>query len=172
MNIKRCAWSNGSTLEQVYHDEEWGRPVHDDRLLFESLILDGAQAGLSWALILKKRENYRKAFDNFDARKIARYSEKKIAALREDAGIIRNQLKIRSAVTNAQAFLAVQEEFGSFDSYLWQQACLRPRERFWDIPVPKIDSAFDNLLVSQPSWSLSVTQQPRKLVAAPHSAPI
>ncbi|WP_456406782.1 DNA-3-methyladenine glycosylase I [Thiolapillus sp.] len=116
----RCAWANASPQEQVYHDQEWGRPVHDDRTLFESLILDGAQAGLSWSLILNKRENYRKAFDNFDAEKIARYSEKRIAALLENPGIVRNRLKIRSAVSNAQAFLEVQEAFGSFDAYIWR----------------------------------------------------
>lgn len=141
----RCTWSNGSTLEQAYHDKEWGRPVHDDRLLFESLILDGAQAGLSWALILKKRENYRQAFDNFDALKIAGYSAKKIAALLEDAGIVRNRLKIQSAVTNAQAFLAVQEEFGSFDSYIWQFVDGKTIQNAWrkDSEVPATSTESD-----------------------------
>lgn len=120
MSLRRCTWADASPLEQAYHDREWGRPVHDDRILFESLILDGAQAGLSWSLILAKRENYRAAFDNFDANKIARYPEKKIQALLTNPGIVRNHLKVRSAVSNAQAFLAVQEEFGSFDSYIWR----------------------------------------------------
>lgn len=103
-----------------YHDEEWGAPVHDDRLLFEFLILEGAQAGLSWQTILNKRENYRAAFDHFDAEKIARYGEKKIAQLLANEGIVRNRLKIRATIQNAQAFLKVREEFGSFDKYLWR----------------------------------------------------
>jgi len=105
---------------QEYHDNEWGVPLHDDRRLFEALVLDGAQAGLSWETILKKRENYRRAFHGFDATKIARYTEKDIRRLLGDAGIIRNRLKIASAIKNAQQFLAVQKEFGSFDRYLWQ----------------------------------------------------
>lgn len=103
-----------------YHDEEWGVPLHDDRALFEFLILEGAQAGLSWSTILNKRENYRKAFDNFDAKKIARYSEAKVARLLQNEGIVRNRLKIAAAIRNAQACLAVQKEFGSLDAYLWQ----------------------------------------------------
>ena len=105
-----------------YHDKEWGVPVHDDRKLFEFLILEGAQAGLSWETILKKRENYREAFDGFDAEKIARYNAKKLGKLMGNAGIVRNRLKIASTVTNAQAYLAVQKEFGSFDHYVWQFA--------------------------------------------------
>ena len=104
----------------AYHDREWGVPVHDDRLLFEFLILEGAQAGLSWITILKKRENYRRAFDNFDARKVAHYNSRKIQKLLADPGIVRNRLKIRSAVGNAKALLAVQNEFGSFDDYIWR----------------------------------------------------
>ena len=115
-----CAWAQSHELNRHYHDTEWGTPVHDDRLLFEFLILEGAQAGLSWLTILKKRENYRRAFDGFDAEKIARYGDKKIASLLADEGIVRNRLKIASAVTNAKAFLAVQKEFGSFDRYIWQ----------------------------------------------------
>jgi DNA-3-methyladenine glycosylase I len=103
-----------------YHDEEWGVPVHDDRTLFEFLILEGAQAGLSWETVLRKRERYREVFDGFDAAKIARYDAKKVRALLADPGIIRNRLKISAAISNAQAFLAVQREFGSFDAYLWQ----------------------------------------------------
>jgi len=118
MKNERCFWASNE-LNIPYHDAEWGVPVHDDRLLFEFLILEGAQAGLSWDTILAKRENYRKAFDNFDAAKIARYSDAKIEKLLRNAGIIRNRLKIASAVTNAKAFLAVQKEFGSFDKYIW-----------------------------------------------------
>jgi len=118
-NKLRCAWA-GTEPEYVrYHDKEWGVPVHDDRLHFEFLILEGAQAGLSWKTILQKRGNYRKAFAGFDPRKVARFDAKKKAALMDDAGIVRNRLKIDSAVTNAQAFLRVQAEFGSFDKYVW-----------------------------------------------------
>jgi DNA-3-methyladenine glycosylase I len=117
-NKPRCEWAR-DTLSIAYHDAEWGKPLHDDRRLFEFLILEGAQAGLSWITILKKRPAYRAAFDRFDARKVARYDAPKVAALLADAGIVRNRLKIASAVTNAQAFLAVQKEFGSFDRYVW-----------------------------------------------------
>lgn len=116
--MKRCGWAKND-LAIHYHDTEWGVPLHDDRGLFEFLILEGAQAGLSWDTILAKRENYRKAFDNFDAAKVARYSDAKCAKLLLDPGIIRNRLKIASAVSNAKAFLKVQEEFGSFDRYIW-----------------------------------------------------
>jgi DNA-3-methyladenine glycosylase I len=116
--LNRCAWAKGD-LYTAYHDQEWGVPVHQDRLLFEFLILEGAQAGLSWITILKKRENYRQAFDNFEPRKVARYDARKIRRLLGDAGIVRNRLKIESAVQNAKAFLAVQKEFGSFDRYVW-----------------------------------------------------
>jgi DNA-3-methyladenine glycosylase I len=115
----RCGWAKGE-LYIRYHDEEWGVPVHDDRTLFEFLILEGAQAGLSWSTILNKRENYRRAFDGFDPQKVAKYQAKKIASLLRDPGIVRNKLKIASAVANAKAFLRVQEEFGSFDRYVWQ----------------------------------------------------
>src|SRR3954466_3839458 len=115
-----CGWAQSHELNRAYHDAEWGVPMHDDQKLFEFLILEGAQAGLSWLTILKKRENYRRAFDGFDVAKVARYGEKKIAALLADEGIVRNRLKVRAAVTNAQKFLAVQEEFGSFDSYIWR----------------------------------------------------
>jgi DNA-3-methyladenine glycosylase I len=118
---KRCFWASGLDDPEYirYHDEEWGRPSHDDRHLFEMLILEGAQAGLSWSTILHKRANYRKAFANFDPKKVARFDAKRRAALLKDAGIVRNRLKIESSVTNAQAFLALQKEFGSFDKYLW-----------------------------------------------------
>ena len=115
----RCAWASNE-LAVRYHDEEWGRPVHDDRVLFEFLILEGAQAGLSWNTILQKRENYRKAFDGFDPARVARYDRRKLQQLLRDPGIVRNRLKVSSAVENAKAFLRVQEEFGSFDRYIWQ----------------------------------------------------
>ncbi len=118
----------------AYHDDEWGSPEHDDRRLFEFLILEGAQAGLSWSTILNKREGYRKAFADFDPIKVSRYSDKKIAALLNDPGIVRNRLKVASAVTNAKAFLAVQKEFGSFDAYVWGFVDGRPRiNRFADL---------------------------------------
>jgi DNA-3-methyladenine glycosylase I len=118
-NLIRCSWPSDD-LSIRYHDEEWGVPTHDDTTLFEFLILEGAQAGLSWDTILKKRENYRAAFDRFDPGKIARYDRRKIQSLMNDAGIIRNRLKIASAVQNAKAFLQVQNDFGSFDAYIWQ----------------------------------------------------
>jgi DNA-3-methyladenine glycosylase I len=117
--LQRCSWPTDE-LYIRYHDEEWGVPVHDDRILFEYLILEGAQAGLSWHTVLKKRENYRVAFDRFNAEKIARYNDKKIAELLNNPGIIRNRLKIHATIQNAQAFLKVREEFGSFGEYLWR----------------------------------------------------
>ena len=116
----RCEWAGDDPLMQTYHDEEWGVPKHDDRRLFEDLVLDGAQAGLSWMTILRKRENYREAFDHFEYEKIARYDEQKIQELLSNEKIIRNQLKIRATIANAQKFLEVRKEFGSFDSYIWQ----------------------------------------------------
>ncbi len=115
----RCQWA-GNDLAVAYHDTEWGVPQHDDRTLFEFLILEGAQAGLSWDTILKKRDNYRKAFDNFDVRKVARYSDARCAKLLANSGIVRNRLKVASAVRNAKAFIEVQQAFGSFDKYIWQ----------------------------------------------------
>jgi DNA-3-methyladenine glycosylase I len=126
----RCGWASEG-LSVSYHDEEWGVPVHDDRTLFEFLILEGAQAGLSWETILNKRENYRAAFDDFDARRIALYDRRKIGQLLKNPGIVRNRLKIASAVHNAQAMLRVQKEFGSFDSYIWQFVDGRPRVNSW-----------------------------------------
>jgi DNA-3-methyladenine glycosylase I len=123
----RCAWCLGSAEMQRYHDEEWGTPVHDDRKLFEFLILEGAQAGLSWATILKRRDGYRAAFAGFDPEKVARFTPKKVAELLEDPGIIRNRLKVAGAVKNAQAFLAVQKECGSFDALLWGFVGGKPR---------------------------------------------
>lgn len=117
---QRCPWATSDPLYVLYHDLEWGVPVHNDRKLFEMLILEGAQAGLSWITILKKRENYLRAFDNFDAKKIARYGGNKVRQLLSNDGIVRNRLKIEAAIQNARAFLAVQKEFGSFDNYIWQ----------------------------------------------------
>lgn len=118
-NKTRCAWCEKDDLYRNYHDNEWGKPVYDDATIFEFLILETFQAGLSWYTILAKRENFRKAFDNFDLMKIANYSEDKMDALAEDSGIIRNKLKIKATVTNAQAFIKVQEEFGTFSKYIW-----------------------------------------------------
>lgn len=123
----RCGWATGE-LSIRYHDEEWGVPVHDDRTLFEFLILEGAQAGLSWTTILNKRNNYRQAFDGFDPKRVARYDRRKIERLLRDPGIVRNKLKIASAVANARAFLEVQKEFGSFDRYLWRFVDGKPRQ--------------------------------------------
>lgn len=117
---KRCSWSDNSEIYQAYHDEEWGVPLHDERALFEFLTLEGAQAGLSWITILKKRESYREAFDNFEVERVARYDERKIESLLQNSGIVRNRLKVHSTVLNAQKFLAVQEEFGSFDQFIWR----------------------------------------------------
>jgi DNA-3-methyladenine glycosylase I len=128
--LVRCAWAR-SDLMIRYHDKEWGMPVHDDRSLFEFLVLEGAQAGLSWETILNKRENYRVAFDGFDVKKVARYDRRKIAQLLKDPGIVRNRLKIASAVRNAQALLRVQDEFGSFDSFVWQFVDGQPRVNSW-----------------------------------------
>jgi len=135
-SVNRCAWANGD-LYIEYHDKEWGVPVHNDRHLFEMIILEGAQAGLSWITILKKRENYRKAFDNFDARKIAKYDARKIQKLLANPGIVRNRLKVNATVQNAKAFLAVQKEFGSFDKYIWQFVGGKPIQNAWQKgPIP------------------------------------
>jgi DNA-3-methyladenine glycosylase I len=128
--MRRCTWPKNE-LAIRYHDEEWGVPMHDDEKLFEFLILEGAQAGLSWDTILRKRENYRKAFDGFDVRKVAGYSDKRIEKLLQDEGIIRNRLKISSAVSNAKEFLKVQREFGSFDKYIWSFVDGKPIVNRW-----------------------------------------
>ena len=125
-NVSRCGWAR-TELSIPYHDTEWGVPLHDDRRLFEFLVLEGAQAGLSWETILRKREAYRKAFDDFDPERVARYTPKKVERLMADAGIVRNRLKIESAVTNARAFLDVQKEHGSFDAYIWRFVGGAPR---------------------------------------------
>ena len=130
VGVMRCGWARTALYEE-YHDTEWGVPLHDDRLLFEFLVLEGAQAGLSWETILNKRQNYRRAFDNFDAQKVARYDAKKVAKLLADAGIVRNKLKVASAVTNANAFLKVQDEFGTFDKYIWRFVDGKPIQNKW-----------------------------------------
>jgi DNA-3-methyladenine glycosylase I len=130
---KRCAWAeSGNELYIQYHDREWGVPVHEDRKQFEFLILEGAQAGLSWSTVLNKREGYRKAFANFDPVKVARFSEKKIETLIQDPSIIRNRLKITSAVSNARAFLDIQKEYGSFDTYIWAFVGSKPLQNRWN----------------------------------------
>ena len=118
--MNRCAWAGSDPLYVAYHDQEWGVPVHDDRLLFEFLILEGMQAGLSWSTILKKRENFRRAFDGFDPSRVAEYGDEKVATLLADPGIVRNRLKVAAAIRNAQNFLEIQKEFGSLDAYIWQ----------------------------------------------------
>jgi DNA-3-methyladenine glycosylase I len=130
--MKRCEWANRSELEQSYHDHEWGVAIHDDRRLFEFLVLEGAQAGLSWSTILRKREGYRKALDNFDVQKISRYSENEVSRLLVNSDIIRNKLKISAAITNARAFLRVRQEFGSFNRYIWQFVKGRPIQNSWE----------------------------------------
>jgi DNA-3-methyladenine glycosylase I len=131
---KRCAWADSSPLMSEYHDREWGVPVHDDRALFELLTLEGAQAGLSWSTILNKRANYKIAFANFDPRKVARFDRRKITALMNDPGIVRNRLKIESTVSNARAVLEVQREFGSFDRYIWHFVDGTPIRHRWRSP--------------------------------------
>lgn len=141
---QRCFWAT-TPLSIAYHDDEWGVPVHDDTRFFEFLILEGAQAGLSWETILRKRENYRAAFDRFNPKKVARYDDAKIASLLQNEGIIRNRLKINSAVTNAIAFLEVQREFGSFDAYVWQFVNGKPLKRKPDQPLPARTELSDTL---------------------------
>ena len=138
--MKRCAWAeNASELDQQYHDEEWGVPLYDDQMLFEFLCLEGAQAGLSWSMILAKRENYRKAFDGFDAKKMSKYTDKKIQKLLTNPGIVRNKLKVNAFVSNAKAFLIVQKEFGSFKDYIWSFVGGKPIKNKWnereDVPA-------------------------------------
>ncbi len=135
----RCAWANTPPIYARYHDMEWGLPLHDDLKLFEFLVLEGMQAGLSWLMVLNKRENFRRAFDGFDPRKVAEYDQAKIDGLLQDAGIIRNKAKVNAAVTNARAFLKIQEEFGSFDDYMWGFVDGKPIINHWkrleDIPA-------------------------------------
>ena len=140
----RCAWAGNDVLYQTYHDLEWGVPLYDDQRLFEFLILEGAQAGLSWITILRKRENYCAAFDDFDATRIARYGADKIESLLQDAGIVRNRLKVEAAVVNAQRFLDVQNEFGSFAKFIWQFVGGEPKQNMWrsqaDVPASTPES--------------------------------
>src|SRR5579875_2179847 len=142
--VKRCAWALSSQQYIEYHDNEWGVPVHDDRKLFEMLILEGVQAGLSWSLILKKRAGYFQAFDGFDAHKIARYDDRKVQELLANPEIVRNRLKIQAAIQNARAFLALQSRYGSFDAFLWQFVGGQPRQNAWqtlqDIPASTDES--------------------------------
>ena len=140
---RRCDWGQGNDLMQAYHDEEWGVPLHDDRPLFEFLVLEGAQAGLSWLTVLNKRQNYRKAFDNFEIAKVARYTPKRVEKLLQNPGIIRNRLKVGSAISNAKAVLAIQKEFGSFDAYIWRFVDGKPKNRFRSmsqIPATTLES--------------------------------
>lgn len=140
----RCAWPRDNELMIEYHDTEWGVPLHDDRTFFEFLVLDAAQAGLNWAMILAKREGYRRAFAGFDVAKVARFTDKKIEKLLQDPGIVRNRLKVRSAITNARAFIEVQKEFGSFDAYIWRFVGGKPIQNKWrklsQVPVSTPES--------------------------------
>jgi DNA-3-methyladenine glycosylase I len=151
VTLSRCAWPR-SELDIAYHDTEWGVPVHDDRTHFEFLILEGAQAGLSWSTILKKRPNYAKAFADFDPARVAKFTPKRIERLLADPGIVRNKLKVNSAVSNARAFLTVQKEFGSFDAYVWRfvkgKAIVNRRKSLGDVPVrtPESDALSKDLL--------------------------
>lgn len=129
--LQRCSWALGSKLERDYHDSEWGVPLHDDRRLFELVTLEGAQAGLSWLTILKKRDNYRELFDDFDIEKIARYKQRKVESLLKNPAIIRNRLKVESTITNARAVIELQQEFGSFDTYIWQFTGGKPLVNRW-----------------------------------------
>ena len=144
MEKQRCSWANSDALYQSYHDTEWGVPLHEDQRLLEFLILEGAQAGLSWITILRKRENYRTAFDDFDATRIAAYGANKIESLLQNPGIVRNRLKVEAAVINAQKFLEVQDEFGSFDQFIWQFVEGKPKQNRWsglaDIPASTAES--------------------------------
>ena len=141
---RRCGWCSDDPLYVAYHDEEWGVPSHDDRHLFEMLILEGAQAGLSWITILRKRQHYRDAFDNFDVQRVARYTPARVATLLANPGIVRNRLKVGAAICNAQAVLRIQDEFGSLDKFLWQLAGGRPRQNAWpsfrDVPARTTES--------------------------------
>jgi len=141
--IRRCAWSGGSPEYIRYHDEEWGVPVHDDRILFEFLILEGAQAGLSWSTILNKRAGYRKAFVDFDAERVARFTTRQISALLDNEGIVRNRLKIESTVRNARAFLEIRDQIGSFDTYIWRFVDGAPIQNAWrsgEVPAQTAES--------------------------------
>ena len=154
---KRCEWCGTEPIYVDYHDNEWGVLVHDERLLFEMIVLDGAQAGLSWITVLKKRDSYREAFDNFDARKVADYNNNKIEELLKNPGIIRNRLKVKSAVKNAKVFLKIQDECGSFDKYIWQFVNHRPIQNKWksmgEIPAKTAES--DAMSKDLKKWGFS-----------------
>ena len=145
--MNRCEWANSNALEIKHHDEEWGVPVHDDRMLFEMLILEGAQSGLSWATILQKREGYLKAFDNFDAKKISRYTPSRVEKLLNDPGIVRNKLKVNATIENAKRFLEIQEEYGSFDKYIWSFVGGKPINNKWSSlsEVPSTSAESDQM---------------------------
>jgi DNA-3-methyladenine glycosylase I len=143
--IARCAWCGEDPLYMRYHDEEWGVPVHDDRTLFEFVILEGAQAGLSWITVLKKREHYREALDGFDPARIARYSDAKLEQLLGNPGLIRNRLKIASIRTNARAFLSIRDSYGSFDQYVWQHVGGKPIQNAWKLEIPAKTTQSDAL---------------------------
>ena len=147
--MKRCDWANSNNLETQYHDIEWGVPIHDDRLLFEMLILEGAQSGLSWATILKKRSGYLKAFDNFDARKISRYTAKKVERLISNPEIVRHKLKILATIENSKCFLEIQKEWGSFDSYIWSFVSDKPINNSWKIMSDVPTSTPESMLMSK-----------------------
>lgn len=144
MTVNRCEWANASVLEAQYHDEEWGVPLHDDRFLFESLILESAQSGLSWATILRKREGYRLAFDHFDIQKVSKYSAEKIQTLLQNPAIVRNKLKVNATVINAQQIIAIQAEYGSFNQYIWSFVDGKPINKQWetlsDVPATTAES--------------------------------
>jgi len=154
--LQRCAWAR-NPLSIAYHDQEWGVPVHNDRTLFEFLILEGAQAGLSWDTILQKRERYRAVFDRFDPKKVARYDARKVRSLLGDPGIVRNRLKVKSAIENARSFLRVQEEFGSFDRYVWQFVDGRPHVNRWKAmkQVPARSETSDALSKDLKKWGFN-----------------
>ncbi|OGS98567.1 MAG: DNA-3-methyladenine glycosylase [Gallionellales bacterium RBG_16_56_9] len=159
MNKARCAWAGSDALYQNYHDSEWGVPVFDDRRLFEFLILEGAQAGLSWITILRKRENYRAALDNFDATRIARYDANKIESLLQNPGIVRNRLKVQAAIINAQKFLEAQEIYGSFAAFVWQFVGGEPRQNCWrgpaEVPASTVESDAMSKVLKQRGFKFS-----------------
>ncbi len=155
--MRRCGWAEGSEVMTAYHDREWGVPLHDDRKLFEFMALDAFQAGLSWAIILNKREGFRQAFDDFNAKKIARYSSRKIERLLGDTRIIRNEQKIRATVTNARAFLHIQKEFGSFDAFIWQFVGGIPRQNAWKTmrQIPAKTRESDSMSKTLKGWGFT-----------------
>jgi DNA-3-methyladenine glycosylase I len=166
----RCEWGTGIPLLTDYHDKEWGVPEHDDRKLFELLILEGAQAGLNWMTVLNKREGYRQAFNNFDIARIAEYDEEKVAELIANPAIIRNRLKVRAAIQNARAFLAIQQEFGTFDTYIWRFVDGKPKKNAWkslkEIPArtPESDALSKDLISRFPLQSAMLNDETRLIL--------